>query len=230
MIELTPEQLSAIQAAIDIKAKERVAEFDKELEIVVSKLSEDGWTLPAELGIYAVKKIAQTSELDDINTFLNWYFTEEDYAHTKEMIESIKNSNIKDGLKKLVEECWKAFSSRLYAICATSLLSVIEGILSEFSDNKQDIRMMKVCQKRVDTFPPDGSVIQKHVWVSYNTFIRNLYQKSDFSADEPAAVNRHWLLHGRSDYQIDELDCIRLFNAVESLCMIINAENKGSKA
>lgn len=68
--------------------------------------------------------------------------------------------------------------------------------------------------KHVDTFPVDGSTILKHVWISYNQFIRELYHKIDFTAAEPVQINRHWLLHGRSDFEIKELECIRLFNSI----------------
>ena len=153
MLELTKEQMDAIQKAISKKAEESVQEFDKELDVVVSKLSTEGWTLPAELNIYAVKTIAKTNKLDDINAFLKWFFTIEDFQKTKDMVNGIKASPIKEGLKNLTDQCWQAFQNKLYAVCATSLLSVIEGILSEFSDDKQDVRMMTVCQKKVDTFP-----------------------------------------------------------------------------
>ena len=40
-------------------------------------------------------------------------------------------------------------------------------------------------------------------------------------------INRHWaIMHGRSDFEIDEMDCIRLFNAVQSLCMIVKVGSK----
>ncbi len=68
MLELTKEQMEAIQKAISKKAEESVQEFDKELDVVVSKLSTEGWTLPAELNIYAVKTIANTNKLDDTVT------------------------------------------------------------------------------------------------------------------------------------------------------------------
>ena len=47
MLELTKEQMEVIQKAISKKAEESVQEFDKELDVVVSKLSTEGWTLPA---------------------------------------------------------------------------------------------------------------------------------------------------------------------------------------
>lgn len=228
-MNLTKEQIEQLQAAmkkhIDEEAKKCVSELDKILDIVVAKLVTEGWTLPAELPITAVYALGNTDKLDDVNGFMEQLYAYDDYRNMKTMIKGIQESKIKEGLKKLINECWNAFNSKMYAICATSLLSVIEGILSEFSDDKQDIRMMKVCQKQVDSFPNDGSTIMKHVWISYNQFIRNLYKKSDFTDNEPDAINRHWLLHGRSDFEVEEIECMKLFNAIHSLSMIINKES-----
>ena len=232
--DLTPEQIKKLQDAfhkhIEEETKKSIAQFDKTLDSVVDKLASEGWTLPAELGIYAVNVIGQTDEIEDINTFLAELFTREDYKVTKSMIDSILQSKIREPLKELVRQCWDAFQGKLYAVCATSLLSVIEGVLSEFGDDKRDVRMMKICQYHVDNCPANGSTIEKHVWISYNTFIRKLYEKSDFNSDEPDVINRHWLLHGRSDFEQTEIDCIRLFNAVQSLCMVVNQEANRAKA
>lgn len=223
-MELTARELADFRKALEQKNEDAIETFDKELDVAVSKLSAEGWTLPGEWGIFLIKRLANTSELDDLNTFLQWYFTQEDNFHIKQMVYYISHSKIKDNVKKLFDECWQAYQMKLYAICSTALIAVIEGILSEFSDDRRDIRMMKICQSKVDSFPAAGSVIQKHIWQSYNLFIRNLYQKSDFTSNEPPQINRHWLLHGRSAYEIDELDCIRLINAVHSICIIFDTE------
>ena len=223
-MELTARELADFRKALEQKNEDAIETFDKELDVAVSKLSAEGWTLPGEWGIFLIKRLANTSELDDLNTFLQWYFTQEDNFHIKQMVYYISHSKIKDNVKKLFDECWQAYQMNLYAICSTALIAVIEGILSEFSDDRRDIRMMKICQSKVDSFPAAGSVIQKHIWQSYNLFIRNLYQKSGFTSNEPPQINRHWLLHGRSAYEIDELDCIRLINAVHSICIIFDTE------
>ena len=230
MNNLSKEQIEQIQVAMkkyfDEEVKKKVSELDKTLDVAVEKLVKEGWTLPAELPITAVNALGNTDILDDVNSFMEQFYAYDDYRNMKAMLKEIQESKIKEGLKKLVNECWSAFNSKMYAICATSLLSVIEGILSEFSDDKQDVRMMKVCQKHVDSFPSDGSTIMKHVWISYNQFIRNLYQKSDFTANEPDIINRHWLLHGRSDFEVEEIECMKLFNAIHSLCIVINKESE----
>lgn len=196
MLNLSKEQMDALSKAIKEDFKERteksLTEFDKTLDAVVDKLAVEGWTLPAELSIYAVNVIGKSDEISDLNGFLSMYFSQDDYRITKNMVDGILASKIESGLKRMTTECLTAFQNRLFAVCATSLVSVIEGILSKFSDNKNDVRMIKICKKQLDTYPANGGTIAKHVWISYERFIRNLYQKSDFTTEEPDNINRHW--------------------------------------
>lgn len=230
-MNLSKEQIEKASAIMQEHIKEQtqkhMIQFDKTLASVVDKLGAKGWTLPTELGIYAVNVIGQTDEIKDADEFLRWYFTEDDYKYFKNMIKGILEAPISEGIKKVVDECCFAFENKKYAICADSLISVIEGILSSFWDDKTNIRMMKICQAKEDELANEKEhLIKKYIWVSYNKFIRKLYEKNDFTEDEPSFINRHWLLHGRSAYEIEEIDCIRLFNAVSSLCVIIKSENK----
>ena len=230
-MDLTKEQMEkvavVIQERIKKQTKQSMIEYDKTLSTVVDKLEACGWTLPTELGIYAVNVIGNTDGITNIDKFLLWYFTENEYEHFNNMLNSILEAPIEDGLKKVVDECRFAFENKKFAICADSLVSVIEGILSTFWDDKTNIRMMKICQAKVDELADEKEhITKKYVWVSYNKFIRKLYEKNDFTADEPSFINRHWLLHGRSAYEIEEIDCLRLFNAVSSLCVIVRSESK----
>lgn len=47
--------------------------------------------------------------------------------------------------------------------------------------------------------------------------------------EEPNGIKRHLLLHGRSQYDINEIDCIKLFNAVHSISVITDIANKEQK-
>ena len=209
---------------IDENVKNSISELDKTLEVAVNKLVTEGWTLPVELPIVAVYTLGNSNKLDDVNVFMTEFYTYDNYRNMRKMIAGIQQSKINTGLVKMITQCWQAFQEKLYAICATSLLVIVEGVVSQYSDDKQNVKMMKVCQTQVDTFPKDGSIFIKHVWISYNQYIRKLFQKSDFTASEPNYVNRHWLLHGRSDFEIEEVDCVKIFNAIHSLCMVINKD------
>ena len=72
MLNLSDDQLTAFQAAmrkrVEEEAKNSVLELDRTLDVVVSKLVNEGWTLPAELPIAAVNALGKTTELNSVYT------------------------------------------------------------------------------------------------------------------------------------------------------------------
>ena len=113
MFQFTDEQrekfMSSFDNYINERVKKGIQEFDITLSTVIDKLSPEGWTLPASLNIYAVNVIGQTDEIQDINEFLKWHFTHDEYSVLKDIMDKIQNSEIRDGLKKVIDECWCAF-------------------------------------------------------------------------------------------------------------------------
>ena len=228
-MEFTKEHQEKINVALqEFMKKQReqsMIDYDRTLASVVDKLESCGWTLPAELNIYAVNVIGKTDEVSDVDDFMLELYSGDEYERYKKMIDGIIKSPISEGVKKLVDESSFAFEHGKYAICADALVSAIEGILSTFWEDKANIRMMKICQAKVDELADEKEhKTKKYIWVSYNKFIRKLFEKNNFADEEPSFINRHWLLHGRSAYEIEEIDCLRLFNAISSICMIVKNE------
>ena len=42
------------------------------------------------------------------------FYSYDDYKNMKAMIKGIQESQIKPGLKKMVNECWQAYESKMY--------------------------------------------------------------------------------------------------------------------
>lgn len=65
-MDLTKEQMEkvavVIQEHIKKQTKQSMIEYDKTLSAVVDKLEACGWTLPTELGIYAVILLQPTTK------------------------------------------------------------------------------------------------------------------------------------------------------------------------
>lgn len=229
-LKLTEEQTLELQKKFKKNAKkesEKMSlQMSKTLDNVVKKIDGIGWTLPPEMAIYPINVLGRTDKIKDVNEFFYWYFTANESYNFKGLIKNILNSKIDKKYKIAIEECFYAYENHKYIICSITLLTVIEGILSSFYPDKTNIKMMKVCQKQVDTIDGNKDIIQKYIWISYNNFIRKLYERSSFDSEEPSFINRHWILHGRSEYNLTEIDCIRLFNAISSICCIVDSEEK----
>jgi len=190
-------------------------DFDVTLTNVVDKLEILGWTLPTELNIYPINVIGKTDEIENIDKFLLRFFQSNEYEKAKQMVANIKKTPITMQYHGLIEECWLSFMDKRYIVTGNSLITIIEGLLSTFWENKNNTRMMQVCQAKVDELSlTKTELIEKHIWISYNKFIRKLFEPSDFTEPEPDNINRHWFLHGRSEYEIEEIDCLIYYNSL----------------
>lgn len=193
-------------------------------KIATDKLAQIGWTIPQNMTYMTLIKVSRAPEAD-VAAYMKEYFTLNNYEKFDDLLRQISNSKIRKDIIEVTEECRAVFGQGHYAVCAMALSAVIEGLLSKYLTDKQDIRMKKLCKEQIETFPEDGHLIDKCVWDSIYRFISDFFQKSDFNASEPDEINRHWLLHGRADYSgINEIDCLRLFNVVGSICVIANHE------
>lgn len=219
---------SGLKANVENNAKKMQDEFSLILENVINKLDVTGWTLPPEMAIYPIKILGSTNKIKDIDEFFCEYFTTNEEMHFKSLTTNILNSHIEEKYKIAIRECIFAYENGKFIIASITLLTVIEGILSNFDPDKTNIRMMKVCQQQVDNVTEED-LIKRKMWVSYKNFITKLYAKSDFNLEEPFFINRHWLLHGRSEYNLSIVDCLKLFNAVSTIASIVNSDSIASK-
>ncbi|MBU8919103.1 hypothetical protein BGM25_23950 [Bacillus sp. FJAT-29953] len=199
--------------------------FDYELFYKSSEnIGKWGWTVPfsftlAQMGFFENDSLTK----EDIDTFFYDYYSEDD--NFDRMINAILSINDIGQWHKPIKQCVFAHKNNMFILSISTLIPVLEGILSTFESDKTNIRMMKICKEMLDS-TDDKSMINKIMWTSCYHFISALYQKSDFSATEPDIINRHWILHGRTAFNNSEIDSIRIFNAVETISTIMKYHNK----
>lgn len=200
------------------KLKSNLDLFYEEYIDISETIGVFGWSLPMNMGL------SKVDNLKDINLNgknINNFF--EDFYNDKQLKVSIKHilkSDINEHLKKVFTECIDIFNMGKYATSTTTLLTVLEGILSDFGDDQTDTRMKRICRFQMDKTKSDKKIINHLIWVSIFKFIEELYNKSKFNQNEPGYINRHWILHGRTKRELDRIDAIRIINAIHSLVTI----------
>lgn len=206
-------------------------EHPKDLEIVnpldilkdeyiqlVEKIAIIGWTIPLNIDI---KRFQDLQNIVNNSEKLEQYFM--DYYSKKEfkiMCRKINKSFINPSHGVKFMECIKCYNQQMYSTCFTTLITILEGVISEFGDNPNDVRVMKICRFQADNMLENRQYIKNLCWISIYQFIKILYKKSDFSGTEPDILNRHWIQHGRSEKNATKNDCLRVFNALSTLTTI----------
>lgn len=187
----------------------------EEYSDIATKIGENGWTIPMSMGLSRLDMLkSRDINNEALDDFFLEYYTPKLF---KLLIKHVNNSDINDTLKGLFNDCISVYKEGKYLMCSTSLLTIIEGTLCEFGDDKTDIRMMRICRFNMDKTKSDKKIINHLVWISFFSFVSSLYKKSNFNKVEPIKINRHWILHGRTQNSLIKADCLRLFNFIYAL-------------
>ncbi|KXL53769.1 hypothetical protein CLNEO_09950 [Anaerotignum neopropionicum] len=192
--------------------------LSEEYRSLVEYIAQVGWTIPLNIDIQRFQKIKQLigNDVELEQYFINYYSGGEFRLMCRKIEKTIEN----DAQRVLFNECVDAFENGKFSICITTLLTVLEGQISFFGDDPTDVRMMRICCFRATDEMNKKHNIKSLCWLSMNKFIKNLYQKSDFSQPEPCMINRHWIQHGRTGRLVEKADCIRVFNALSTIASI----------
>lgn len=193
--------------------------LENEYRQMIESIAQSGWTIPLSIDI---RKFDELRTIAKDNEALDRFF--ETFYNSRELkfiCRKIENAIPNEAQKSIFKECVNAYNTNLYSVCQTTLLTVLEGVISSFGDNPEDVRVMRVCRFQAEEEQKKGKQIKSLCWLSMYEYISNLFQKSDFSTDEPENVNRHWVIHGRTEKIADKIGCLRLFNALSTMASVI---------
>lgn len=196
--------------------------YDEYQQMVVN-IAAAGWTIPLDIDIRhfeQLKKIAKDASA--LDSYMLEYYSGKERKLICRKIERILTSSTK---KKTFNECVKAYDDAMYSACLVTLLSLLDGFVSEFGDDPADVRVMRVCNFHAQEEKDKRHHIKSLCWLSMYQFTQMVFQKSDFNQVEPDEINRHWIQHGRSDRTPSELDCLKVLNAISTLTIIKQAED-----
>ena len=206
------------------KLSSSLDDFFNDYKELIEKTALAEWTIPLTIGINKLDTIKKCS--DDVAKldafFIDFYSGKEFPLMCKHIQAAIENV----GQRKRFEECIDTYKQGMYSTSLTTLTSVLEGLLSCYSDNPQDVRIKKICMHYVEEEKNKHNMIRCLCWTSMLEYTKVLFEKSDFSQNEPGTTNRHWILHGRTSKIGQQADCLRLFNALSTIACIKAFESK----
>ena len=117
-----------------------------------------------------------------------------------------------------------AYSEGKYDLAVLGLLSVIDGLLTDVSENdttsifKRTESIIKRAENNEILDANEVALIM--LSITFQKTVEIISAKSDFSKGEPNNLNRHWIMHGRSRHKKTKLDCVKLINFIYGILLI----------
>lgn len=190
---------------------------------MVESVAAAGWTIPLSIDLRCFEQLLSLPQ-DPINldSFFDTFYGAKEFRYA---CRKIKEGLPSPAKVQVFSECVSSYNQGMYSTCLIALISLLEGFISAFGDNPSDVRIMRVCNFHADAERNKGHHIKSLCWLSMHLFIKEIFQKSDFSQNEPDTMNRHWIQHGRTDRTSSKIECLKVFNALSTLTNIWHAEN-----
>jgi hypothetical protein len=196
-----------------------------ELEDAARRLGEHGWTIPMWAPAQRVAQaVAQGSREAIDGYFLSMYLAS-DRAREARLLDDVLSAQELEWWRPLLAECVAAYRKGQYRIVVPSLLLILEGAMANagnrFTKSADPSRIATEARKAADHPRVDWLI-----WLSIEAFLGRVFVSHSFAADRPQLLNRHWILHGRDVPEWDQTDCLRLFQALDTIGAVLSVSRE----
>lgn len=208
----------------------KLIQLHEDVSIVSQEISEKGWFIPVDFEL-SLRDIVQLKNLtaEELEIYFLQYYTENNqelmYKLLQDIQDKLDREIISPRFKGIMKECIDSYLDGRYLVAIVALCPIVEGILFDIfynvkTKNADKSLMFKSMEKRIKE---QGSSLEFSYLSAYN-FIKIIFKFADFSAPEPViGLNRHWILHGKSSYELKQIDAIKLFSLINTI-LIFQAE------
>jgi hypothetical protein len=186
-------------------------------------LAEKGWTIPAWMSITDPVDLCKLTEAE-LDRELTAAFVADNYRVLKERTQALIAVPEMVKWVPLLLEVRDSLISGRHRITVPALLIMLEGFASQHvvKEKITATRRRNLVSLIQDLGLHNKDGIEAMPAISNLTFLQGLFAESDFTQKPPDRINRHWVLHGRDECNWTLADAVRLFNALETICWLLD--------
>lgn len=218
MLQDMQEQLSRSMAETFAGIAARLQQTTEALEPDALRMGELGWTVPTWEALPMVRAIVQNVPGEELDSFFASLYSRRFREREREMLRELPTRPLLKKWSPLLIEVAHSYRKRHYLVAIPALLAVFEGAVAEAANRtKRRDSPSTVISERVSGL---DAGIERLAWVSLAGFCSTVFRTYGFGGPAPDRLNRHWVQHGRSEPTWTRVDCLRLFQALDTLASL----------
>jgi hypothetical protein len=187
-------------------------------------LASKGWTIPGWIYFSDLIDLSQMEDTD-IDDYFTAAYSENGFERLKKLSASLVQDSGFEPWRTIIEQAEECIIAGKHQVTIPALLSILEGyaIRNMIKPIGKDARRahlldhLEKLQKRAFDNGNTIASIPAIPWTSAFTFLGNLFKTRWFDEPAPSFINRHWVLHGRSEVDWKLADALRLLTALDTL-------------
>lgn len=208
-----------ILAGIDFSSLSKLNKSDSEL------LKKYYWVIPFEYKYEKVRNLSKYKSRTEFEKYMLKYFNN---ARTKRMFNKIKKNCVSKDKKELIKQVEHSFLIGNYAICITSLITMLDGLtlqLIEPNSDRQHLsyKAINSMLEYINECPVTEFSCELYLKVDIlnNFFLRLYSDEKKLKTANKRLLSRHINSHGVK-YLNKKIEVLRLLNAIYFCQLIIN--------
>ena len=165
---------------------------------------------------------ADQSDVDEIME--KYYMKDKDYS-LESVIDETKVAFQSEFITRLYNQSISAYNLQQYELCIIGLFAIVDYLLSSVSGiaavgiRKRGEIILNKLESNEELESEEYSIFC--LSYTFDAMTEKIQLHFDFGKDsEPKEINRHWLMHGRSNRNISRMDCIKIINYIYSIIII----------
>lgn len=203
--------IGKIFETIDFKSLPRLSGLDSKI------LDQFYWVIPFEYEYNNIQKLSKYTTQKEFEEYILKYFN---VNRAKRLFSKIKKQCKSKDKKELVKQVENAYFREDYAICITSLITMLDGLtlqlLEPNSENQHlSYKIIESMLNYINSCPPDEYSYEVYIKVDIlNNFYLKLYaNEKNFKMSKTKTLSRHLNSHGVR-YLNKKVEVLRLLNAI----------------
>lgn len=144
----------------------------------------------------------------------------EQFLITDELIGSVNNLSVLDN-NRVFKQSIQAFNKGSYDLAIIGFTAVLDKVLSDHSGEITQVNIKSRCttiknkiEDKGDDFLDELEGRDLLLYLTYPKAVELFGKSSSFGNEEPELLNRHWIMHGRSNRAYTKLDCVKVLNMI----------------
>lgn len=158
------------------------------------------------------------------NTYILNHYKKEKFKSVNQTVDKSLSSKTLTNYHRLYKQSVNTYQNKNYDLALLGFTSILDGLLSDVSgDISTSIykRLQQIIEKLESNETLDSDEISVIVLViTLQKSLELFSANAPFDKSEPKALNRHWIMHGRSHRKRSQLDCIKLINFIYGIILV----------
>lgn len=180
-----------------------------------------------DLSIAFANEVINSDDID--RTVGNYYFANDEIIMNN-LIARIKDYKQMSDYEELFDQVIIAYHNDCCILASLGAFAIIDGMMSKISENITETNFRKRLNQIIDKINNNVELDQVDkllfcIMTSLKTVSGSFFDKYSFDNPERNAVDRNWLLHGRSKRNYKKIDFLKVLLFLDAIIILDNYQS-----